>query len=468
MDFMEGQTTDQQLDWLVATLQAIHDGVLVIDKNEVVRMINPEYTKITGVAPENIVGKRLRDVRPKALLVETLKDRKERVGIYRKEGVTEYVVDMAPIILNGETVGAVSICKGLTEVHKLSQELEKNQKKLNQLKNKIGSLYQAKYTFDQIIGSDKGLKEVIHIGRRAADSDLSVLIIGESGTGKELFAQSIHNESPRANKPFIPVNCAAIPSSIIESELFGYDEGSFTTAKKGGKVGLFEIANSGTIFLDEIGELSYELQAKLLRVLQEQTIRRVGETREKHIDVRVIAATNRNLQQMIEKRLFREDLFYRLNVLNIQIPALHKRKEDIPDIIHYILGISNRNLSKADGASYYTISEEALYLLQNHEWTGNVRELKNTIEYAVCMTDGREILPKHLPNAIVNKKGNSNQLNNHRNRALREITAEVERKCILESLDNYGYEVEGKKKVAKELGVSLATLYNKMKKLKIE
>lgn len=195
----------------------------------------------------------------------------------------------------------------------------------------MDSLYQAKYTFDQIIGKNGGLNEVVHIAKRAAESNLPILIMGESGTGKELLAQAIHNASNRSERHFIPVNCAAIPSTLLESELFGYEECSFTSAKKGGKTGLFELANGGTLFLDEIGDLPYDLQAKLLRVLQERTIRRVGGTHERNIDVRVIAATNKDLQQLVTKNCFQEDLFYRLNVITLQIPPLRERKEDIKD-----------------------------------------------------------------------------------------------------------------------------------------
>lgn len=458
----KGLSIEDQLEWFKAAIYSIHDGVLVIDSKEIVRLINPEYTRITGVAPKNIIGKPLRDVRPKAQLVETLKDGKERIGVYRKEGIVEYVVDMAPILLNNEIIGAVSICKGLTEVHKLSKELEKNKQKLSQLKERMGTLYQAKYTFDQIIGTEGGLKDAAYLGQKAAKSNLPVLIVGESGTGKELFAQAIHNASPRADRPFIPVNCASIPASLIESELFGYAEGTFTSAKKGGKLGLFEIANSGTIFLDEIGELSYDLQAKLLRVLQENTLRRVGEARERQIDVRVIAATNRDLHQLIEKKRFREDLYYRLNVLHLEILPLRERKQDIPYIVEFIL---NKHAVHSEREQSYELNESTLAILQAYDWVGNVRELKNTIDFAVCMTDTNEILPEHLPSNF-----HSDMMhipNKQTNHLLKQAVEKTERKVIIDVLKKHGSDLEDKKKAAKVLGVSLATLYNKMKKYNI-
>jgi sigma-54 dependent transcriptional regulator, acetoin dehydrogenase operon transcriptional activator AcoR len=242
---------EKQIEWWKAIVHSINDGVLVIDHEGFVRLINPEYTQITGVTPD-IIGKKLREYRPGAQLPEILIDRKCRVGVYRKTDKREYIVDMAPIIINDKVIGAVSVCKSLTEVHKLSLELKKKGEKLNQLQDKIDSLYQAKYTLNQIIGRNGGLKEAVYVAERVANAILPIFITGESGTGKELFAQAIHNESSRKNHPFIPVNCAAIPSALLESELFGYGDGAITNAKKGGKIGLFEMANNGTIFLDDI------------------------------------------------------------------------------------------------------------------------------------------------------------------------------------------------------------------------
>ncbi|MDF2681801.1 MAG: sigma L-dependent transcriptional regulator [Brevibacillus sp.] len=451
---------NQELEWFQAIIHSIHDGVLVIDREEIVRLINPEYTRITGVKPEVILGKPLRSVRPGAQLVDTLRDGKTRAGIYRKEGTTEYVVDMAPILIHSEIVGAVSICKGLTEVHKLSLELEKNKEKLLQLEKAMGSLYQTKYTFDHIVGAQRGLKEIVHIAKKAADSELPVLITGESGTGKELFAQSIHNESKRAHRPFIPVNCAAIPAALLESELFGYEEGSFTNAKKGGKTGLFEIANGGTIFLDEIGELPYDLQAKLLRVLQERSIRKVGEVREREIDVRVIAATNRDLKQLVEKKLFREDLFYRLHVLSIHIPALRERRGDIPELVASFLRASSDH-----GQPRFAFQEEAIQLLQLYDWPGNIRELKNTVDYSICMAEGTQIQLNHLPTYLQQaKRAYPDFSQAASNPTLRDVVDDAESNWIRETLKQFGEDVEDRKKAANALGISLATLYNKMRR----
>jgi PAS domain S-box-containing protein len=460
-------TSEKEVEWWNGIINSINDGILVIDRQGIVRVINPEYTKITGVTPE-IIGKPLGEYRPGAQLPDTLKDKKCRVGVYRKTEDREYMVDMAPIIVNGEVIGAVSVCKSLNEVHKLSQELKKQSEKLKQLERQMGSLYEAKYTFDQIIGKNGGLKEVIYVAGKVAESDLPILITGESGTGKELFSQAIHNKSSRNDRPFIPVNCAAIPSALLESELFGYGEGAFTSAKKGGKTGIFEIANHGTIFLDEIGDMSYDLQAKLLRVLQEKKIRRVGETIERDIDVRVIAATHRDLQQLVKKNQFREDLFYRLNVIRLHIPPLRERSEDIPDLVDSLIQ-SSATHSPAD-SSIYTIDEQTLRYLQSYKWPGNVRELKNVIDYATCMVEGTEIKFQHLPELMIKQEKNflfSTQKQSESSQTLQEVMEETERKFIQETLSKFGNDIEEKKKAAKKLGLSLATLYNKIKRYNI-
>lgn len=449
------QTFEEQVEWWKAVIDSINDGILVIDQEGIVRLINPEYTRITGVTSD-ILGKPLREYRPGAQLPDTLEDRKCRVGVYRKTRDKEYLVDMAPIIVNDQVIGAVSVCKSLNEVHRLSQELKKQNEKLKQLERKMDSMYEAKYTFDQIIGKEAGLNSVVTVAKKVADSSLPILITGESGTGKELFSQAIHNASSRKSRPFIPVNCAAIPAELLESELFGYGEGAFTGAKKGGKAGLFEMANYGTLFLDEIGDMSYDLQAKLLRVLQERKIRRVGETIDRDIDVRVIAATHRDLQNLVHKSRFREDLFYRLNVIRLQVPSLRERREDIPELIDSFLQSSY---------SMYTMDEQTLRFLYSYEWPGNVRELKNVIDYATCIAEGTEITLHHLPESMI--KQGAELFQQQPNRSLQGVMEDTERRLIQETLNYFGTGIEDKKKAAKSLGISLATLYNKIKKYNI-
>ncbi|MDQ0178013.1 sigma-54 interaction domain-containing protein [Bacillus chungangensis] len=463
---IENAHLKQRLEWLKGILHSIHDGVLVVDNQGIVRLINPEYTSITGVSADTIINKHLLEVRPGAQLIETLKNGEKREGIYRKEGNKEYVVDMAPVIVNNKIMGAVSICKGVVEVHRLTTNLKKDRQVFQTIKKKVNDVNKAKYTFQDIIGANGDLLEVIEKSRKVAHSPLTVLINGESGTGKELFAQAIHNESDRCMQPFIPINCAAIPAALIESELFGYEEGSFTNARKGGKAGLFELANKGTIFLDEVCELPYDLQAKLLRVLQEQTIRKVGGVLEKEIDVRIIAATNTDLKKLVEKKRFREDLFYRLNVLSINIPPLRERKNDFHEMVHYMLHPLNKkgNYTRLVKPNY-TIDQKALCLLEHHYWPGNIRELKNVINYAIHMTETMNIEVKHLPDYLQKNDLISNQ--GHTKQTLKDIVEKAESDWIAKTLKDFGNDVEERKKAAEALGISLATLYNKMNKYRI-
>jgi len=438
--------------WLEGIIESINDGVLVIDSQGKVQFINKEYTEITGVSRNQIIGKYLIDVRKGAVLPKTLKDGKRRSGIQRKEGSNRYIVDMAPIYIRGKKAGAVSVLKSLNEVHDLAKELEKNQEKLGKLEKTMGQIYKTSYTFDDIVGGDDGLKESVNLSKKAAHSKLNILIQGESGTGKELFAHAIHHESPRSNHPFVPVNCAAIPTSLLETELFGYEEGTFTDSKKGGKIGLFELANFGTLFLDEIGDMPLELQAKLLRVLQDGRIRKVGGLAEQALDVQVITATNKNLENMVKKDKFREDLYYRLNGIQIAIPPLRKWKNDLNVLINHLL-------NQEDISSSLTLTIEAREVLQQYDWPGNTRELFNVIQYAINMTDNEMIELQHLPEPI-RKQGRFTKT--FQQETLKDILLETEQAVIQETLENCGHTLEGKKKAANKLGISLATLYNKI------
>ena len=438
--------------WLEGIIESINDGVLVIDSRGKVQFINKEYTEITGVSRNQIIGRYLIDVRKGAVLPKTLKDGKRRSGIQRKEGSNRYIVDMAPIYIRGKKAGAVSVLKSLNEVHDLAKELEKNQEKLGKLEKTMGQIYKTSYTFDDIVGGDDGLKESVNLSKKAAHSKLNILIQGESGTGKELFAHAIHHESPRSNHPFVPVNCAAIPTSLLETELFGYEEGTFTDSKKGGKIGLFELANFGTLFLDEIGDMPLELQAKLLRVLQDGRIRKVGSLAEQALDVQVITATNKNLENMVKKDKFREDLYYRLNGIQIAIPPLRKWKNDLNVLINHLL-------NQEDISSSLTLTIEAREVLQQYDWPGNTRELFNVIQYAINMTDNEMIELQHLPEPI-RKQGRFTKT--FQQETLKDILLETEQAVIQETLENCGHTLEGKKKAANKLGISLATLYNKI------
>ncbi|HSQ33344.1 MAG TPA: sigma 54-interacting transcriptional regulator, partial [Peptostreptococcaceae bacterium] len=323
--------------------------------------------------------------------------------------------------------------------------------------NQINSDY--KISFDNIIGISDSIERVKKEALIASHSSSTVLITGESGTGKELFARAIHNSSSRSNKPFVAVNCAAIPDNLLESELFGYEEGAFTGARKGGKLGKFEIANRGTIFLDEIGDMSLHLQAKLLRVLQEREVNKLGAKNNTYIDVRIIAATNKNLEDMIEKGQFRDDLYYRLNVIPIHIPSLRERKEDISLLVENMINNYSIKLNKR----VYDIESKALDSIVDYSWPGNIRELQNIIEYSVNMSIGEIIRFENIPKKI---KNNIRKIEIKDNEFITPIY-ELERIEILKALDKYKDYKKDKEKVAQALGISKATLYRKLKEYKI-
>lgn len=325
--------------------------------------------------------------------------------------------------------------------------LHKENKKINH-KNNVNNKYTAKYTFNDIIGKSKEILKVKNIALLSAPTDANILIAGNTGVGKELFAQAIHNESAYKFGPFIPMNCGAIPKDLIESELFGYEDGSFTGAKTGGKIGKFELASNGTIFLDEVGEMPLDMQVKLLRVLQEKQLTRIGGNKPITVNSRIIAATNKDLTKEIQKGTFRADLYWRLNVVNIKIPDLNNRKEDIQLLIKYILNKLNSNLK---------IHPNSLKILEKHDWPGNIRELKNTLERASIFAKENVILPEHLPEYIVENR-----------QALTAVTSlplnELEKSVILTTLEKNNWNIL---KTSKALHISRNTLYSKMSKYDI-
>ena len=342
----------------------------------------------------------------------------------------------------------------------------------NDIKNVKSTIYNLtnvtpKQQASQIIGSTPAMLTLKQQIKKIADSSSTVLITGESGTGKDLVARVIHSEGNRSDKPFVSINCGAIPDTLLESELFGYVKGAFTGADPRGKIGKFEIANKGIIFLDEIGDMPLYLQVKLLRVLQDRKISRIGSNQVIDIDVRVIAATNRDLTSLIQKNKFRRDLYYRLNVIPLQVPPLRERKEDVPELIHMLLkkycALFNR--SKVD------IDLEAMKLLLEYSWPGNVRELENTIEFMINMSESDHITvgclpenirlcqcPKGTPSALLSEAGENAII----------PLKDLEKNAILQALKTYGESMEAKQEIAKKLGIGIATLYRKLEKYKIK
>ncbi|MBN1181289.1 MAG: sigma-54-dependent Fis family transcriptional regulator [Bacteroidales bacterium] len=322
-------------------------------------------------------------------------------------------------------------------------EKARMQKRILELENKLG----ARYSFDRILGSSGVIKETIRMAKKVAPTDSTVLLEGETGTGKELFAQSIHNASPRKNKPFIAVNCSAFPRELLESEIFGHKKGSFTGAI-GDKKGLFEEASDGTLFLDEIGEMHPDLQVKLLRVLEEQTFTRIGDTRNINVNVRIIAATNRNLLKDSQDNNFRNDLYYRLSVFKINVPALRERKEDIQLLANHFIEIYSLKTKK----QITSVSDEFSKRILSYNWPGNTRELKNIIERAVILSESDHLTGDLLPYEISSQVGDSNQTEYG-------TLYEIEKAHIIKML---AYTQGNKTKAAEKLGIGIPTLYRKL------
>lgn len=439
-------------EWVKIILDSLYDGILIIDSEGIVRYINPAYTRITKVKEEDIIGKKLSDVRKGSYLTEVIKSGKLQLNVHRKMDEVEYIVNMVPIYgKKNKVLGGISLLNELNDVYKLTEKLNLSKIIIQNLKEHVKSLGSGKYNFDDIIAVDKKSVEIKEFAKRIALTDSNVLITGESGTGKELYASAIHNFSLRKDFPFIPVNCASFEKSLIESELFGYEEGTFTGAKKNGKTGLFQLANGGVLFLDEIGELEYGLQGKLLRVLQEKSIRKIGGSKEIPIDVRLICATNKDLFKLMEEGKFRRDLYYRIAIIPLTIPPLRERKDDIPALANKFISDLSQKYKKD-----MFLSQEAIQLLKEYEWCGNIRELKNIIEFTFNMREERVILKEYLPIKVEENILDSEIIE------LNEYINKVEKEYINKAIAKYGDSVEGKKKAAKALGISLATFYNKL------
>lgn len=431
--------------------------VVVVDTEGYVQVLTKPFAEFLGVDSNQSIGKHVTKVIENTRMHIVAKTGNSEIAEPQKIKNDYMIATRMPLFEQGKVVGAVGkvLFNNLEQVTALSKRLSYLTSQLNKSKGLINARNKAYYTFDHLVGHSHAFMEAKCQAKKAAKGDSNVLILGETGTGKELFAHSIHNDSQRSMGAFVKVNCAAIPAELIESELFGYEEGSFTGAKKGGKIGKFEVADGGTIFLDEVGELPLHMQVKLLRVLQEKEIERVGATGTIPIDVRVIAATNRNLKEMVANKEFRLDLYYRLKVMEIIVPSLKERMEDIKPLVNFFLEKYQNLMSKRVKG----VNEHAMNILCCYSWPGNIRELENTIERALNIVDAGEfITPKELPEDITKYK------RQYPIRPLAEVLEEAERSSIFEGLRM----MDGNKsETAKLLGISRTSLYEKMHKYKM-
>lgn len=446
-------TSNRNKEFFINLLDNLAVGILIINLDETVLFVNKKYTQITGVKYDEIVLKKITKIRPGAQLGNVVNTGNEQYNLPRIEGNKKYFVDLSVLKINGNKVGGITIMKDYEDAKIISEQLKFFENKYREMENTLQSKFSAKYTFNDIIGKSRQIAATNTLAKKIATSDANVLITGNTGVGKELYAQSIHNYSNRSNKPFIDINCATIPLSLIESELFGYVSGSFTGANKGGKIGIFELAKGGTIFLDEVENMSYDLQTKLLRVLQENRIRKIGSNSYIDIDVRVISATNISLERLIKENKFREDLYYRLCVLPINIPDLKFRNGDIRLLVDYYLKkYNNRNHTNI------VISDEVYSMFYKYDWPGNVRELQNAIEYMSSIVENSVIDIDDLPHKI--KYINSSKYSNVQ---LKDLVRIYEKNVISKYINKYGNSVEDKKIIADLLGISIASLYNKIR-----
>lgn len=445
---------------LFEILDMIHDVVLVIDSETIIVYANKAYAEILGVPVEKVLGRRLDKIEPGSSMIRVLQtgEARHNGSSYLNSLGIDVIGSVFPLYAKKQIIGAVSIFKNVTEVVGLTRELQRTKGVAAYLQEQLDQREALPLSFKDYIGQNGRLRETLLLAAKVARTDSTVLIRGESGVGKDVLARAIHNYSRRSRKPLIKVNCAAIPENLLESELFGYEEGAFTGAKKGGKMGKFELAHGATIFLDEIGDMSITMQAKLLRVLQEREIERVGGNTTIKLDIRVIAATNRDLDKMMDEGTFRRDLYYRLNIVPLFLPPLRDRKDDLPALTEYHLKKFSQQLDNPGLA----ISPEASHLLQKYDWPGNIRELQNALEHAAIVSGGSYIEPRHLPahlwGEVDTQEPQAGKL------GIKDVFSRVEKEMIIAALK----EAKGNRSQAmRALGISRRAFYVKLHRYNI-
>ncbi len=442
-----------------AIIDAASDGIIAVDAEGQITTINATAAATLKREPEGVVGRHITEVIPSAPITAVLSNKQpvhDRLARINRE---RYIFNYQPVTLEGDVIGAVATFRDIGNVMRADHVVRRS----------LSKGLVARYELDDLVHASPAMRDVVNIGRQYAGTDSTILIMGETGTGKEIFTHGIHNLSRRTDQPFVAVNCAALPEQLLESELFGYEEGAFTGSKKGGKPGRFEIAHQGTIFLDEIDATPEAVQIRLLRILQEREVMRVGGDRKIPVDVRIIAAASRDLSHAVQEGDFRADLFFRLNVLRLQIPPLRQRQEDIPLLLDHFI----RLLSEHHGLEPISLPEEYLGRLMAYSWPGNVRQLRNFAERLVmncslrCSTDTLEVLYRELlqygtPRTLSEKAGPPPSALKDR---MKVQHLDSERAIILEALEQCRYH---KNRAAERLGISRTTLWRKIKELGID
>lgn len=427
-------------------IESIHNGVISIDQDERIQIFSPSAEFLLSVKKEDVLGKKVDQVLPWLHLTDVLHTQQEELDLIRSHRGRSYIFSKIPVSVSGESRGAVAVIDDMETIRRME---EKNRREY------LKKGHFAKHRFHDIITCTKEIKDVIAIAKEYALSESTILIEGETGTGKEIFAQSIHNYSARAKGPFVAVNCAALPESLLESELFGYVSGAFTGADRKGKQGLFEMAHGGTIFLDEISEMNPALQGRLLRVLQEKSIMRIGDDKLLPIDIRVIAASNRDVRQLVKEGKFRKDLFYRLNVLDLHLTSMRNRREDILHLLRYFIDEISGDGEKVLG----DLTEGQKRILNEYPWHGNTREIQNFAERWVLLNRRKKNTDSDLQNLLLGTWLADEQAGSM------DFTIESkDREHILRVLKEHRGNIS---KSAKELGSSRTTLWRRIKEYDI-
>jgi len=442
-----------------ALLDSPYEGLVVVDRNGILRYFAKSSEDIFHIKQEEAIGKYVTEVIKDSRLHIVAKTGKAEFGGVIKVGNMERVVARFPLMKDGKVIGAAgkSILYSPQKLERLYLKIKALERKVESYKENLSNLLAAKYSFEDIIGNSQPIKGAKKLALKASQTSSPVLIVGETGTGKELFAHAIHNASIRRSFPFVKINCAAIPKELFESELFGYEDGAFTGAKIGGKLGKFELAHGGTIFLDEISELPLTTQAKFLRVLQEKELDKLGGREPVKVDFRLIVATNKELEGSVEKGEFKKDLYYRLNVVNLKLPPFRNIKEDIPFIAHYLMAKICKQLRR----KVKVLSDETIEIFTEYNWPGNFRELENVIETLVNICEEDVILPEHIPpemikSVILRQDGKINIPG-----VLERVMKEAEKEAVMKALS---YGKNNKVKAARLLGIHRSHLYYIMKK----
>ncbi len=450
------------------TLKAIFDnsfdGLYITDGKGYTLSVNKAYLKITGLKKENLIGFHMKELIKKgyfkdSVSLKIIETKKAESLIDSFENGKKCFITGTPVInRKGQVIRVVTNVRDMTELKLMQKRVEESERRNERYKNEVNNLKNLKAISTNIKGNSIEIQNIIDRIRKVSEVNATVLITGETGVGKELVAREIHKKSDRKDKPFIKINCAAIPENLMEAELFGYCKGAFTGAKEEGKIGYFEMANKGSILLDEIGEIPIQLQAKLLRVLQEKEIQRIGESKKNKIDVRILASTNRDLTKLIEKKMFREDLYYRLNVLPIHVPPLRERMDDIELLANNFLHEYNAKYNKNK-----ILSDESYNEIKKYKWPGNVRQLKNTIKQMVILVDDNIIKRYHIKELVNSSSENKNNVYNTDRYKLKEAKEIIEKHYIKETLKRH----KNTREAAKHLGISQPSVVRKKKKYNI-